>query len=58
MSTEQALELLDRVIADYRGTRQDHLNLQIAMKAIKTAIGGSEPTKYEEELGSEPDAES
>ncbi len=34
METEQALNTLDQVCAEYKGTRQEHVMLQQAMQAV------------------------
>lgn len=38
MKVEQALELLSRVVAQYRGTLEEHQMLQQAMQTIQSAL--------------------
>jgi hypothetical protein len=38
MTVVQAVEILDSVAQAHRGTRQDHINLQVAIKTIQEFI--------------------
>lgn len=54
MKTDEALKLLAQVAAQYRGTLEDHQNLQLALQTLAEAVnqqkaitkkGSSLPTK-------------
>lgn len=53
MQANEALELVDRVVSDFRGTRQDHINLQQAMSVLRLALSQpkSEPAQDAEPEG-------
>ena len=38
MKTDQALQLLSQVVAQFRGTLEEHQTLQTALKAIEEAL--------------------
>lgn len=35
---QEAIDLIDRVVADFRGNRQDHVNIQQAMSIIRSEV--------------------
>jgi len=45
MKPEQALQLLDQVLANVNGTRADHVKLQEAILVLKEAIKKKEEIK-------------
>jgi len=42
MSPQQALELVDKVSALINGTRQDHINLQMAISVLRSVVAQNE----------------
>lgn len=46
---KQALEMIDRALSVVTGTRQDHINLQTALKIVTQELEKSQQEKTEEE---------
>ena len=47
MTPQQALQLIDRVLADVAGTRLDHQRLQLALSVLAQAIAPVETPEPE-----------
>lgn len=45
MKTDQALELLSQLAAQYKGTLEEHNALQTALNVIKEALGQKDTKK-------------
>jgi len=48
MTTEQAIEMVDQVCAKFLGSRQDHLNLQLAIRTLRDATKEATPSEVPE----------
>lgn len=42
MKIEKAISIIDGILATYRGTREEHITLQVAMETIKKAVDPEE----------------
>lgn len=45
--TKQALDMIDKALSTVVGTRQDHINLQVALNVIKQELTKEEKEKEE-----------
>ncbi len=48
MTIKDAYDIIDQVCATFRGNRQDHQNINLALQTIKNELSGKKKSKADE----------